>query len=155
MRWALWWFVLLTAYVVEFVVQTLGEVAAAAIIGALATVVMAGAAAEGRPSTRVRWRWLSHYARIPAAVARDVFIVSARILWSLRSGEPLVGRIVRVPYDPGDRDSDLEQGREGLVIFGISAAPNTVVADVDVRGELVIHQLVFQEIPQESRRWPL
>jgi len=155
MRWALWWFALLTAYVVEFVVQTLGEVLAGAIIASLATIVMAGAASEGRPSTRAPWHWLSHYARIPAAILRDVFIVSARILWSLKSGEPLVGRIVRVPYDPGDRGSDLDQGREGLVVFGISAAPNTVVLDVDLRGDLVIHQLVFQDIPQESRRWPL
>jgi len=155
MRWALWWFAITTAYVIEFVVQTLGEVVAAGLIAALATVVMAGAAAEGRPSTRVRWRWLKHYARIPMAIVRDVFLVSARIVWSLRTGEPLVGRIVRLAYDPGDRQSDLEQGREGLVIFGISAAPNTVVADLDLRGELVVHQLVYQDIPQESRRWPL
>ncbi len=155
MRWALWWFAVVTAYVVEFVVQNLGEVLAATIIAALSTAIVAEAMAQGRPGTRARWRWLSHYARIPRAILRDVFIVSARIVWSVRTGQPLVGRIIRVPYDPGDRMSDVEQGREAFVIFGVSAAPNTVVADVDLRGELVVHQLVAREDPRESRRWPL
>jgi hypothetical protein len=155
MRWALWWFALLTAYVVEFVVQTGGEVATGAMIAALATIVVAGALLDAEPPIRVRWSWLRHLARVPGAMLRDVFTVSARIVWSLQTREPLVGRIVRVPYDPGDRADAFEQGREALAIFGVSAAPNTVVADVDLRGSLVVHQLVARDDPHESDCWPL
>jgi hypothetical protein len=155
MRWAIWWFALVTAYVVEFVVQVWSEVAAAAIVAALATLILSDALRASSPSTRVHWRWLRHLARVPGAMLRDVFLVSGRILWSLRTGEELVGRIVRIPYDPGDRENDVEQGREAIVIFGVSAAPNTVVADLDLRGELVVHQLVAREDPHQSKRWPL
>jgi hypothetical protein len=86
---------------------------------------------------------------------RDALLVSGRIIWALRTGNQLVGRLKRVPYDPGDRQDPWEVGREALVVYGVCAAPNTMVAEVDLRGNLLIHELVARDKPVESERWPL
>lgn len=155
MRWLLWWFALLSAYVIEFVTQTLSEVVAGAIIAALCTVIVACAFQNGRPDVRVLWSWLRHLRRVPGQMLADSLLVSGRIIWALRTGQDLTGFITRVPFDYGDRENALDGGREALVIYGICAAPNTVVADIDLRGELVVHQLVAGERPASSPRWPL
>ncbi len=155
MRWAIWWFAVLCAYVIEFVTQTLSEVAAGAIIAALCVPLVAIPLREGLPGVRVRWRWLRNLAHVPAAMVRDLFLVSGRVLWVLRTGNQLTGMLTRVRYDCGDRENDLNMGREALVIFGVCAAPNTVVAEVDLRGELVVHQLIAREQHYRSEQWPL
>ncbi|HZZ63888.1 MAG TPA: Na+/H+ antiporter subunit E [Candidatus Baltobacteraceae bacterium] len=155
MRWLIWWFAVLSAYVIEFVTQTLSEVVAGAIIAALCTVIVACALRAGRPDVRVLWGWLRHLRRVPGQMLRDTVAVSGRIIWALRTGQELTGFITRVPFDYGDRENALDNGREALVIYGICATPNTVVADVDRRGELVVHQLIAGERPAESLRWPL
>ena len=132
------------------------EVVAGIIIGALCTLIVAFALLTAKPGVRVYWSWLKYLANVPAGMLHDALLVSARIISAVVSGQQLVGMIERVPYDPGDRKSDVDQGREALVIFGVNAAPNTVVADVDLRGELVIHKLVArEEAPRHSRQWPL
>ncbi len=155
MRWVLWWFAILSAYVIEFVTQTASEVVAGIIIAFLCTLVVAAALRNAQPGVRVYWRWLRHLAHVPIAMLRDALLVSARIVWALRRGEKLVGFVRRVPYDPGDRENALDAGREALVIFGVCAAPNTIVAELDLRGELLVHQLVARELPHASNRWPL
>lgn len=85
----------------------------------------------------------------------DALLVSRRIVWALASGEKLVGYFIRLPYDPGDRTSELNMGREALAIYGISASPNSLVVEVDMRGELVLHKLVASEQPAQSPEWPL
>lgn len=155
MRWVLWWFAILSAYVIEFVTQTASEVVAGIIIAFLCTLIVAAALRHGEPGVRAYWSWLRHLAKVPAAMLRDALLVSGRIVWALRTGNQLVGMLVRVPYDPGDRNNPLDMGREGLVVFGVCAAPNTMVAEVDLRGNLLIHQLIAKEMPHESDRWPL
>lgn len=155
MRWVLWWFAILSAYVIEFVTQTVSEVVAGMIIAFLCTLIVAAALRNAHPGVRVYWRWLSHLASVPAAMMSDALLVSGRIIWALRRGEELVGMMKRIPYDPGDRENEFDQGREALVIFGTCAAPNTIVADVDLRGSLVVHQLVAREKPLQSEQWPL
>lgn len=155
MRWVLWWFAVLSAYVIEFVTQVASEVVAGIIIAGLCTIIVASALVSAKPGVRVYWSWLKYLVKVPAAMLRDALLVSGRILWALRSGQQLVGMIERVPYDPGDRQSEVDQGREAIAIFGVNAAPNTVVADVDLRGELVIHKLIAREEPRHSRQWPL
>lgn len=155
MRWVLWWFAILSAYVIELVTQTASEVVAGIIIAFLCTLVVAAALGNAKPGVRVHWRWLRHLAAVPAAMLGDALLVSARILWALRHGEQLAGMLKRIPYDPGDRQSDLDMGREALVVFGLCAAPNTIVAEVDLRGNILVHQLVARERPQHSRQWPL
>jgi|GEM_PF-3347140 len=155
MRWVLWWFAILAAYVIEFVTQTASEVVAGIIVAFLCTLIVAAALQHGRPDARAYWAWLAHLRRVPAAMLRDALVVSARIVWALRSGEQLVGMMTRIPYDPGNRADPFEAGREALVIFGTCAAPNTIVADVDTRGSLVVHQLVAREKRVQSARWPL
>ncbi|HLI95121.1 MAG TPA: hypothetical protein VKT72_03420 [Candidatus Baltobacteraceae bacterium] len=155
MRWVLWWFAIFAAYIIEFVTQTASEVVAAGIIAFLCTLIVFGALQNAKPDIRVYWRWLAHLSKVPSAMIRDSLLVSARIIWALQRGEQLVGMLKRVPYDPGDHDNPLDVGREALVIFGTCAAPNTMVAEVDPRGTLLIHQLVAGEQPNESERWPL
>lgn len=155
MRWVLWWFAVLSAYVIEFVTQVASEVVAGIIIAALCTLIVASALLTAKPGVRVHWSWLKYLAKVPAGMVRDAFLVSGAIVSALVSGRQLVGMIERVPYDPGDRNDEVNQGREALAIFGVNAAPNTVVADVDMRGELVIHKLIAREEPRRSRQWPL
>lgn len=155
MRWVLWWFAILSAYVIEFVTQTASEVVAGIIIAFLCTLIVAAAMRYAEPDVCVYWRWLRHLARIPLQMIRDALLVSGRIIWALRNGEQLVGLLVRVPYDPGDRKNALDVGREALVVYGTCAAPNTMVAEVDLRGNLLVHQLIAKEMPAESEQWPL
>ena len=155
MRWVLWWFAILAAYVIEFVTQTASEVVAGIIIAFLCTIIVATALRKASPGVRVYWRWLRHLAKVPPAMIRDALLVSGRIIWALRTGNYLVGMLKRVPYDPGDRDDPWTMGREALVVYGVCAAPNTMVAEVDLRGNLLIHELVAREQPHESDRWPL
>lgn len=155
MRWVLWWFAILSAYVIEFGTQTASEVVAGIVIAFLCTVIIASAMRNAEPGVRVHWRWLSHLSKIPMQMLRDALLVSARIIWALRTGNQLVGMLKRVPYDPGDRENPLDMGREALVVFGTCAAPNTIVAEVDLRGNLLVHQLVAEEKTLESQRWPL
>lgn len=155
MRWVLWWFAILAAYVIEFVTQTASEVVAGIIIAFLCTLIVAAALRHAEPGVRAYWRWLAHLARVPAQMIRDALLVSGRIIWALRTGEQLVGMLKRIPYDPGDRNNPLDQGREAFVVYGTCAAPNTMVAEVDLRGNLLIHQLIAKEMPAESEQWPL
>jgi multisubunit Na+/H+ antiporter MnhE subunit len=155
MRWVIWWFAILSAYVIEFVTQVVSEVVAGIIIAFLCTIVVAAALRNASPDVRVYWRWLRHLSKIPAAMLRDALQVSGRIIWALRTGNQLVGMLVRIPYDPGDRKNPLDIGREALVVYGTCAAPNTMVADVDLRGNLLVHQLIAREQPFESEQWPL
>jgi hypothetical protein len=155
MRWVIWWFAILSAYVIEFVTQVVSEVVAGIIIAFLCTLIVAGALRNAEPDVRVSWRWLAHLAKVPAAMIRDALLVSGRIIWALRTGNQLVGMLVRIPYDPGERHNPLDIGREALVVYGICAAPNTMLAEVDLRGNLLVHQLVAREQPMESEQWPL
>lgn len=155
MRWVVWWFAILSAYVIEFVTQTVSEVVAGIIIAFLCTLIAAAALHHAKPGPRVYWNWLRHLAGIPAQMIRDALLVSARIIWALRTGNQLVGMLKRIPYDPGDRQNPLDAGREALVIFGACAAPNTMVAEVDLRGNLLVHQLIARDKTLESEQWPL
>ena len=82
MRWIVWWFALLSAYVIEFVTQVASEVVAGILIAALCTAIVAVALRNGEPGVRVYWRWLRYLARVPAGMARDVAVVSARVIWA-------------------------------------------------------------------------
>lgn len=155
MRWAIWWFAIFAAYVITVLTENGSEIIAGAIIAALAVIIVAFAQSSAEPGVRARWGWTLHLVPVPLQMVRDAFVVSGRILASLRGGTNLDGYFMRLPYDPGDRDDAMTYGREGIAIFGISAAPNSVVADVDMRGTLLIHKLVAAEQPHESPQWPL
>lgn len=155
MRWAVWWFAVFAAYVITVLTENGSEIIAGAIIAGFSAVIVGVALKNAKPGVRGSWRWVRRLARVPLQMLRDSLIVSFRILHSLTGGAHLEGYFMRIPYDPGDRGDAWTYGREGLAIFGISAAPNSVVTDVDERGELVIHKLVVGEQPQQSPQWPL
>jgi hypothetical protein len=155
MRWALWWFAVFAAYVITVDTQNASEIIAGAIIAVPCSWIALAAFRNGSPGVRVHWRDVRHLGSVPMRMVGDALLVSRRILWALASGERLTGYIMRLPYDPGDRDSEWSLGREALAIYGISAGPNSVVLDVDLRGELVLHKLVASEQSAESEQWPL
>lgn len=155
MRVFLWWFAVFAAYVITAGAQNGGEIVAGAIIAVPCIALVLTALKHATPGVRVRLAWLRHLAAVPARMLSDAMVVSRRILWALASGEKLGGYFIRIPYDPGDRSSDFNTGREALAIYGISASPNSLVTDVDLRGELVLHKLVASEQPAQSPEWPL
>lgn len=155
MRWFLWWAALAVIYFVEVATPEPSEAVAAVFIAVCTTAIVAAALHSSQPSVSVDWRSLHHLRRVPARVLRDVFVVTKRILEALVRGETLNGRITRIAYEVGDPSSAADQGREAMVIFGICAAPNSIVADVDPRGALIVHQLTASSDTQASRRWPL
>lgn len=155
MRWAVWWFAIFAAYVITVLTRNGSEIVAGAIVAALSTIIVAVGLRAAKPGVRGSWRWVRRLAGVPTQMLRDSFVVSGRILRSFTGDVNLDGYFMRLPYDPGDRQDEWTFGREGLAVFGISAAPNSVVADVDLRGELVIHKLVVGEQPHESAEWPL
>jgi hypothetical protein len=151
----LWWFAVFAAYVITVGAQNGGEIVAGALIAVPCIALVLRAFDHASPGVRVRWRWLKHLAGVPARMLSDALIVSRRIVWALASREKLAGYFIRIPYHPGDRSGDWNMGREALAIYGISASPNSLVTEVDMRGELVLHKLVAAEQPAESPEWPL
>ncbi len=155
MRWALWWFAVFAAYVITVLTQNGSEIIAGAIIAAFALIIVAVALRNGDPGVRARWSWLRHLAGVPARMITDAVLVGKRIVSTLVAGGNLDGYFIRLPYDVGERDDPWTMGREGLAIFGISASPNSLVTEVDLRGELVLHKLVADAQPHASPQWPL
>jgi hypothetical protein len=155
MRWLLWWFGIFAAYVITALTRNGSEIVAGAIIAAIATVIVSHALRAGDPDGRARWRWMRNLAGVPMRMIADALLVTGRIIRCLFTGDNLDGYFVRIPYDPGDRHDPWTMGREALVIMGMNAAPNSMVAEVDLRGELVLHKLVAQPQAQHSREWPL
>lgn len=155
MRWAIWWFAVFAAYVITVLTENGSEIVAGAIIAVFSTVIVAAGIGAAKPGVRGSWRWLRRLSGVPARMLLDSLIVTGRILRSLAGGANLDGYFIRLPYDPGDRQNEWTFGREGIAVFGISAAPNSLVADVDLRGELVVHKLVAGEQPHSSPEWPL
>lgn len=155
MRWALWWFALFAAYVIAELTQNGSEIVAGAIIAALSVGITVAAMRNSKPGVRARWSWLRRLSRVPGAMLRDALLVSLRILRSFTGSAELEGYFTRLPFNTADRSDPWTMGREGLAVFGISAAPNSLVADVDLRGELVVHKLFAAEQPAESAEWPL
>lgn len=157
MRWALWWFAVFAAYVVAVVTQTGSEIIAGAVIGGLCTIVVAVAYVNGDPDIRVQLRWLRHLAAVPMRMLSDALGVSGRIVWSLTHGEELVGMFMRLKFHYGSMDDPWDRGREALAIYGVCAAPNSMVTEVDRRGEgeLVVHKLFNAPQPAQSPEWPV
>ena len=143
MRAIIWWFVVFAAYLVTVASPVDGEVVAAAIIAVLCTIIIIAIWAASDPGVRVPWAYVRLLAGVPSRMVHDVFRVSGRILWSVRTGQPLRGYIERVEHRPAH--GDLEQGREAIEILSVCAAPNTIVVEVDPRGALVVHRLVAGE----------
>jgi hypothetical protein len=155
MRWAIWWFAIFGAYVITVLTVNGSEIVAGAIIAALSAIIVACALHEAKPGVRATWRWIVHLAGVPVRMLKEALVVSGRILASFGGGVHLDGYFIRLPYDPGDRADEWTYGREGIAVYGISASPNSLVTEVDMRGTLLIHKLVAGEQPHESPQWPL
>ena len=154
-RWALWFAAIYVLYEIVAMVQDATEAITGLFVAAIATGVVAAAWRNASIGCRVRARELAHLGGVPLRMIRDAFGVLWWTLRALTGRANLEGYFVRVPFAVPDDDDAFGQGRAALAIFGVSAAPNSVVADVDGRGELVIHKLYASEQPAHSAQWPL
>lgn len=155
MRWLIWWSVLLALYAVDAEAQVAGELVAGGVIALLAVLILFFASMPDHSDVRVPLRHLRHLKGVPLRMLSDALLVSRTILLALRNGELLSGHFIRLPFSPAASEDPADAGREAITIYGISAAPNTLVADVDPRGELLVHELVSRRHGCESERWPL
>lgn len=154
MRWAIWWFAVLVAYALATEAKVGGEYVAGAVVAVLAVLPVLLAVKYADVRFRVPLRWVGRLAGVPMKMLSDAFIVTIRIVAALARGERLTGFIMRVPFENGSREPS-EVGREALAVYGISCGPNSVVAEAEDPGELVLHHLVRTPERRESARWPL
>jgi multisubunit Na+/H+ antiporter MnhE subunit len=141
MRWLVWWVAIAAIYLLESATPGWGEAGIAIVVACAGTLVAALAIRNGRPGVRVPWARVAQLAPVPLAMLRDVFRVTRRILESYGGRTSLVGLITRQPYDVGAPGDETAVGSEAMAILRVCLAPNTVVLDVDERGELVVHEL--------------
>jgi hypothetical protein len=94
-------------------------------------------------------KWLP---RMLAGVPRDVLRLSHAYLRALAGRAP-EGRETLRPFNPGPRTA-AGRGRRGVVIWGLSLAPNAFVTGVDyAHDKIVLHELLPAE-PSGDPQWP-
>ena len=94
-------------------------------------------------------KWLP---AVLAGVPRDVLRLSRAYLLAL-AGQAPDGRETLRAFDPGPRTA-AGRGRRGLVLWGLSLAPNAFVTAVDyAHDKIVLHELLPAE-PNGDAQWP-
>lgn len=154
MRWGIWWFALVACYLAAAQAQVGTEAAAGAVIAFIAAGIAASAFRAPDADVRVRPSALRRYSALPARMAGDAVRICGVIIRALLRGEGLTGFFTRIPCRPGQSDP-FDQGREAVVVYGVSAAPNSIVTEVDVRGSLLVHELQARPLQTQSEEWPL
>lgn len=155
MRSVCWFIAIYVLYEIVAMVEDATEAITGLFVAAIATVLIMAAWRSANIDVQMRWRNVRHLAKVPFAMVRDAFGVLWWIAQSLNGKTRLEGYFMRLPFRLPDEHDAHDQGRGALAIYGISAAPNSIVADVDERGELVVHKLYASEQPAESPEWPL
>jgi multisubunit Na+/H+ antiporter MnhE subunit len=121
-------------------------------VAALGTLAVLRASEE---RYRFRWAWLRIVPAIVANVVRDTLHVFAILLRRLAGGPLPDDRIVEIPFDPGGDDAE-SNARRALAVAAVSAAPNSIVLDLQrAGGTLRIHYLDSHVPKPRSREWPL
>lgn len=137
MRWIVWWFAIFAAYCITATAKVGAEIVAGALIAALATMLIARSVRGQSWDVRVPWTLWGELASLPPRMFADALAILAQIVRAWCTGDELAGHFIRQAKQPGDA------GREAIEIIAISAAPNTLVTDIDdFQGEYVIHQLL-------------
>ncbi|HET7814847.1 MAG TPA: hypothetical protein VFL13_10790 [Candidatus Baltobacteraceae bacterium] len=155
MRTLCWFLAIYVLYELVAMVQDATEAITGLFVAAIATALVMAAWRSASIDVQMRWRYLSHLAKIPVNMLRDSIGVLWWIAQSLTGKTHLEGYFMRLPFKLPQELDPHDRGRGALAIYGISAAPNSIVADVDARGELVIHKLYASEQPASSPEWPL
>lgn len=155
MRWVIWWFALVACYLAAAQAQVGTEAAAGAVIALIAAGIAARAFSEPGCDVRVPPAVLRRYSALPARMAGDAFRVCGAILRALARGDDLSGFFTHVPFRPAAQGDPLDQGREAAVVYGVCAAPNSIVTEVDARGSLLVHELQARPLQTRTEEWPL
>jgi hypothetical protein len=146
------WVLLFLSYA-AFSMTVSGAELPAALLTTLAGGGFAWALRSSGRDYRVPLRgFVSWLPRVLAGVPRDVVRLSRAYLRALVGHAP-DGRETLRAFDPGPRTA-AARGRRGLVIWGLSLAPNAFVTAVDyAHDKLVLHELLPAE-PSGDAQWP-
>lgn len=146
------WVLLFIAYIAFSMTLSGAELAAAAVCalaGAAFAVVLQAGERDYRVPLCGLITWLP---RALVAVPRDVIRLTRAYLRAL-TGRAVEGRETFQDFEPGPRTA-AGRGRRGLVIWGLSIAPNAFVTAVDyAHDKLVLHEVLPAQ-PHGDRKWP-
>jgi multisubunit Na+/H+ antiporter MnhE subunit len=110
------------------------------VIAAVAAVVAVSALAVCGDRYAPRFSAVAALPKLAVSVVRDTFVVSGALVRVLRGRAP-ADRLEEIPFDPGGDDARSAAAR-ALTVASTSAAPNSIVVDVDrERGVLLVHRL--------------
>ncbi len=143
--WLVWWAILMAFWVIIDYSINRDELLAGAVAAALAALLAELACYQAGVRFRIRARWLIPALVLPGQVVRDTVIVFRALARLLLRGEQPDSGFREIPTRFGD-DSPAAVTRRVLLVGGRSVAPNTFVAGIDKRREvMVVHQLVVNE----------
>jgi multisubunit Na+/H+ antiporter MnhE subunit len=140
--WFIWWFLMMSFWVMLDDSVATDELLAGAGAAALAALLAELVTYQAASRFRMRVEWLLPALRLPGEVARDMVIVYAALWRRLAGGQQPDSAFAELPTRFGD---DTPEGvtRRTLLIGGRSLAPNTFVLGIDPeRDVMVVHQLV-------------
>ena len=140
--WFIWWFLMMSFWVMLDDSVATDELLAGAGAAALAALLAERVTYQAASRFRMRVEWLLPALRLPGEVARDMVIVYAALWRRLAGGQQPDSAFAELPTRFGD---DTPEGvtRRTLLIGGRSLAPNTFVLGIDPeRDVMVVHQLV-------------
>lgn len=109
-------------------------------IAAVAAAAAVSALAVCGDRYAVRLSVLLALPKLGVSVVRDTMVVSVALIRALFGGAP-DDRLETIRFDPGGDDAQSAASR-ALTVASASAAPNSIVVDVNVdRGVLLVHRL--------------
>ena len=152
-----WWILLAAFWLILVDTTAFSELWAGAAAAAIATLAVLAVRVSGPVLSTPSPGWLARFMSLPVQVISDSIVVMNAIGRRLLLRQPVDGVFRAVPFDPGG-DDPRSAARRALVIAGISAAPNSVVVDVDrAGGTVLLHQLIPTLEPPGGgdREWPL
>lgn len=141
--WGLW-----CALVAKTEIAELLAGLAAALLGAAALNVVSSAhLAHFVP----RAAWLAQAWHVPTMVLADLVTVMAVLGTRIWRGCGPQSGFLRAPFDVrGDRDDVAT--RRALTVALLTASPNSIVLDIGADGQIVMHQLQQQSLPDFARK---
>jgi multisubunit Na+/H+ antiporter MnhE subunit len=140
--WFIWWFLMMSFWVMLDDSVATDELLAGAGAAALAALLAELVTYQAASRFRMRVEWLLPALRLPGEVARDMVIVYAALWRRLAGGQQPDSAFAELPTRFGD-DTPEGVSRRTLLIGGRSLAPNTFVLGIDPeRDVMVVHQLV-------------
>jgi multisubunit Na+/H+ antiporter MnhE subunit len=140
--WLAWWVLLISFWIVIDDSIRLDELLAGAGAAALGATLAELVSHQSGLRLRLRAAWFRRALRLPAAVARDTWIVFGALWRRLARGEQPRSGFAAIPVRPA-ADTDEARTRRVLLVWERSVAPNSFALGLDPdRNVMVIHQLV-------------